>query len=216
MRKSFFLSIAFVFVAGATTAAAQNNDFLIVPGERVGRITGDASERSLRALYGDDRVQSVLVGRGEGFVCRGSRVLFDDGEYLEITWLDTESKASPDAVHIRGARWRTGNGIGLGVSLRKLEEINGKPFRLMGFDWDYGGAVISWDGGSLEQTAGDSILALTPNTEDRVRATPAENTQVSGEREFSSGHPVMQKLNPRLGRLVIFLAPKERCKTFQE
>lgn len=212
MRKTFFLPIAFIFIAGAS--AAQNDDFLIVLGERVGAITRDASEDSLRAIYGDDRVESVLVARGEGFVCEGSRVLFDNGEFLEITWLDAEAKAMTDVVYAKDPRWRTGDGVGLGISLRELEAINGKPFVLMGFEWDYGGTVISWAGGRLEGQPHEMWLALMPDAEAYRQVTPGEAEQVAGEREFSSGHPVMQRLNPRLTFLAIDLALEDRCREF--
>lgn len=217
MRRIFFLLIAFIFVAGTSAApAAQNDDFLIVPGERVGAITGDASEDSLRAIYGGDRVESVLVSKGEGFFCKGSRVLFDNGEFLEVTWLDTEAKASPDFIQVKGKSWQTGDGISLGISLQEIEEINGKPFRLLGFEWDYGGTIISWEGGNLEGQPREMWLALTPDQEAYQQTSGNEAGQVSGDREFSSGHPVMQKLNPRLMFLAVDLDLARRCEEFEE
>lgn len=216
MRKIFLLPIALVFIAGATPAStAQNDDFLIVPGDRIGAITRDTSEESLRALYGDDRVVSDLIDLTEGFVCEGSRVLFDNGEFLEITWLDVEAKAAPNAVYVSGASWRTGDGIGIGTSLRELEAINGKPFRLAGFGWDNGGTIMSWGGGRLEgQTRGMWII-LVPDGEAYERVG-VEAGQVGGDIEFSSGHLVMQKLNPRVIRLVLSLDPASRdCHQFK-
>lgn len=218
MRKIFFLPLAFIFIAGAPAMlAAQNDDFLIVPGERVGAITSDASEDSLRAIYGDDRVESVLVALREGFVCEGSRVLFDNGESLEITWLDVEAKAAPAAVHVNGASWRTGAGVGLGTTLRELEGINGKPFRLAGFSWDGSGSIISWGGGRLaEERARGMAIMLMPDGEAYERVGWREAAQVDGDIEFSSGHPVMQKLNPRVIWLTLFLDPESRrCHSFK-
>lgn len=217
MRKIFFLPIAFIFITGAPDAqAAQNDNFLIVPGERVGAITGDATEDSLRAIYGDDRVESVLVARGEGFVCKGSRVIFDNGEFLEVTWLDTESKASPDSIYVKGESWRTGDGIGLGINLQEIEKINGKPFRLLGFEWDYGGTITSWEGGNLEGQPGEMWIALTPDQEAYQQTSGNEAGQVAGDSEFLSDHPVMRKLNPRLTFLAVDLDLTRRCKEFEE
>jgi hypothetical protein len=215
MRKLFFPLITVILVTGATAASAQDGDFLIVPGERVGRITADASEDSLRTIYGDDRVEPALVAMGEGFVCKGSRILFDNDEFLEITWLDTEAKTAPAAVYVNGASWRTGDGIGLGISLRELEAINGKPFRLAGFSWDYGGTIISWGSGRLEDRIPKTLLVLIPDGEAYERVGP-EAGQVDGDIEFSSGHPVMQKLNPLLVRLGVILDPEnKRCNSFE-
>lgn len=215
MRKTFFLLITGILMTAATAASTQNDDFLIVPGVRVGAVTRDASEDSLRALYGGDRVESVLVDLSEGFVCKGSRILFDNGEFLEITWLDVEAEAAPVAVYVTGASWRTGDGIGLGVSLRELEAINRKPFRLVGFSWDNGGTIVSWGGGHLEGRTQGMLIMLVPDSEayDRLGV---EAGQVDGDIEFSSGHLVMQKLNPRVIRLANFLDPgTQYCNSFE-
>jgi len=37
------------------------------------------------------------------------------------------------------------------MTLRAIEQINGGPFVLSGFDWDYGGTVIHCGGGSFEE-----------------------------------------------------------------
>lgn len=211
MSTKLFLPFVLLFAVGSSASAAPRDDFLIVPGKSVGQITAEASESSLRALYGDKRVKSVRVSLGEGFVCAGSRVLFKDGGYLEITWLDPIAKASPVAIHVKGHKWKTVDGVGLGTNLRQLEKINGKPFRLFGFGWDYSGTISSWEGGKLEKTKGGIILSLSPRTKDSQDFTP-EEAQVLGERLFLSSHPAMRKLNPRPWRLIVALAPGKYCK----
>ena len=37
----------------------------------------------------------------------------------------------------------------LGTRLGRLTQLNGRPFTLSGFGWDYAGTVISWNGGRL-------------------------------------------------------------------
>ena len=36
----------------------------------------------------------------------------------------------------------------------EVERINGTPFQIYGFGWDYGGLVNSWNGGKLPETLG--------------------------------------------------------------
>lgn len=36
------------------------------------------------------------------------------------------------------------------MTLGQLQKLNGRPFLFNGFDWDYGGLVISSEGGKLE------------------------------------------------------------------
>ena len=80
-----------------------------------------------------------------------------------------------------------------------MEAFNRRPFLLAGFSWDHSGTQISWR---------DGRLAAAPSSPCNVRvvfAEPAEtppfSRQVLGAGRFSSGHPAMQALNPRIDRL---------------
>ncbi|MDH3230717.1 MAG: hypothetical protein OEN55_13075 [Alphaproteobacteria bacterium] len=214
MLRRIFLPIALIFVAGEPATAAPDDDFLIVPGESVGKITGDASENHLRAIYGADRVKPTLVDQGEGFVCRGSRILFGAGETLEVTWLDAEARSGVEAVHVKGRRWNTSEGIHLGVTLKELESINGTPFQLAGFGVDYAGTITSWEDGRLDSFTGRVWLSLAPTQEDYERIPINELLPVMGDGVDSSAHPIMQRLNPRLVKLVVRLAQDKLCDSF--
>jgi hypothetical protein len=129
-------------------------------------------------------------------------VIFADSaeNRVEVLWIDTAAKRGLKSVHIRGRKsnWRTPGGVSLGDDLRTLERLNRRPFRLMGFGWDYGGTQVSWAGGRLEADVSSSCAV-------RVRLRPDEHVdyagpyrQVVGSREFSPGHPAMQVINPRV------------------
>jgi hypothetical protein len=91
----------------------------------------------------------------------------------------------------------------LGTSLKELETLNQKPFKLFGFDWDYAGTVSSWEDGSLSKDLAEhGRVVVRLNYRDRSQIKDDELQQVSGEAEFSSQHPVMQKLNPRIYQLI--------------
>jgi len=163
--------------------------------------TDDAKTLALR--FGDAAVAKADIYLGEGFSEAGS-VLFGDSseDRVEILWSDVVGQRSPKSIRIRGQRshWRTRMGISLGDDLRLLERLNRRPFRLAGFGWDYSGTELSWSGGRLE--AADSAPCVV-----RARLAPEgavedqgwyRYRQVMGDREFSSGHPAMQYLNPRV------------------
>lgn len=131
-------------------APAEAPDLRVIPGERVGPVTGRTSEEALREALDDEAVVRSEVEVGEGF-CYPGTVLFPGSERrIEVTWQDT-GRLSPAVVRIDvpGAPWRTPGGIGIGSSLRELEEANGGPFLFLGFGWDYGGRVSDWQGGRL-------------------------------------------------------------------
>lgn len=88
-----------------------------------------------------------------------------------------------------------------------MEAINGRPFQLTGFGWDYAGTVVSWEGGHME---------ASPATRCRIMArfSPAASfgdhpdlsqaaSQVLGSSSYSSEHPAMQLLNPTVYELLI-------------
>ena len=107
--------------------------------------------------------------------------------------------------------------LSLGSTLRQIERLNGKPFRLTGFGWDYSGTVVDCNEGRLKEVGcvdpgepsrgiqGRKLLVrLIPDDEKRINR---EYQAVLGDREFSSDHPAMQKLNPRIYEMVVFFAP---------
>jgi hypothetical protein len=171
----------------------------------------DISEADLRGRFGEKNVEAGLVewGGAEGDLNPGT-ILFGDSEdgRLEIYWSDIGAKRRPEWISVRswehGTRWRTPAGITLRTDLRTIERLNRRPFRLVGFDFDYGGTVLGWSGGQLEKES-------VPPCRVRVRMSPGElardqariNAQVSGDREFSSGHPAMQALNPAVYELFL-------------
>lgn len=200
-----------LLVNGAS-AQQRDSDWLIVPGERVGPISASSSEAALLEFFGAENVEAVDVALGEGFSAPGT-VIFPDDESrrLEIVWSD-DSRSVPKEVRLTGdsSSWSTAEGISLGSTLREIERINGYPFRLAGFAFDYGGTITGCGRGRLAMlgcgVAGEVsqerqiVLRLSPSTEARTRP---EYRQVIGDRDFSSGHPAMQALNPRVYQMIV-------------
>jgi hypothetical protein len=162
----------------------------------------DTSESDLIARFGAGNVTSApVIGLDDG-PSEGT-VLFPDraDARLEILWDRRETKRRPAWIMVKGehSRWRTTNGITLGTDLLTLEQANRRPFRLAGLQSEGQGAVISWAGGRLEAPDTDGCRVTIymglryDGTEDF-----ALMRQVGSSREYSSGHPAMQKLNPRV------------------
>lgn len=211
--------VALGLLLATSAQAAQDDDFLIVPGQGAGSITKDASEASLRAVFGAGRVMPQAVWIGEGFACQGSRIFFDDGDSLNVTWLDPEAKLGAVSVQVNGQRWKTKEGVRLGMSLKEPERINGKPFDLLGFGWDHGGGLMSWEGGHLQavmprKTRAQVRLHFGPDRQDYESVTPEERGQVPGDKDVSSAYPVMRKLNPRLRVLSVHFDQEKDCESF--
>ena len=176
--------------------------WLIVLGGADSAISASTTRKDLVDRYGDANVKDQDIDVGEGETEPGTALFpLDRKSSLNILWKDSDKKLSPKSLRISGdaSRWKTIHAITLGTSLIQLERINGRPFLLSGFGWDYSGTTLSWKGGVPEKDfegSGRVILRLDSNTPAGV--TEGELNQVSGDRPFSSGHPVMQKINPRV------------------
>lgn len=166
----------------------------------------DMTEADLVERFGADHVVTSAPLRWGGEYRGTGTVVFPEREHarLEIIWQDKEANQRTRRVVVRGdsTRWRTRQGISLGMDLKTVEKLNRKPFRLAGFQTVLMGAVRSWSGGALEQPEHDSCTLW-------VRLQPdstydfATFRRVRSGREYSSAHPAMQELNPTVVSLTI-------------
>jgi hypothetical protein len=195
LTMKLLLSLAFLFLLSGVCGASAT-DWLIVPGTRVGAITKKSTLQDLRQIYGQENIKVTKIEVGEGFEKPGVIVFPNSSEKrLEIIW---DKRQKPEVVVLRGEKsmWHTEEGITLGTSLKELEKLNRGKFTLMGFGWDYGGAVVSWNKGAIEKKYNKYPhfllgMSLAPSTTNY-------DSCVDGDREFSSQHPGMQKINPQI------------------
>jgi hypothetical protein len=160
------------------------------------------TEAELIARFGSQNVTNAPVFGMDDGPTEGT-VLFADrpDARVEILWWDAAAKRQPASVFVRSpvSRWGTPSGILVGSDLRTLERVNRRPFRVAGFSTERQGAVISWAGGALERPASDSCI-IHIHLQPRYDGTDDHTLvrQVRFGREFSSGHPALQALNPRV------------------
>ena len=172
--------------------------------------TQTTSEADLVARFGKENVtRDSIVGSDDGpqpgTVLFGSR----SDARAQVFWTDPETRLRPSAIDVRaeGTAWRTQTGIAPRMTLRDLERMNGRPFRMSGFwrEGGIGGTVISWEGGRLEMRA-------RTGCELHVQLQPAYNgsedqaamRQVQTGPNYSSGHLALQRLNPRVVSLSLW------------
>jgi len=187
---------------------AQSADpWLIVPSGQGSVITSHTTRKDLVQAYGTANVVDQDVDVGEGETQPGTVIFPKDPERLiEILWKDPDKKTLPASAQLSGAksRWKTAHSISLGTSLKDLERLNGRPFKLTGFGWDYSGTVTSWENGSLAAAFagghGRVIIRLDSPTSE---SADKDVDQVLGDRDFPSNHPVMQKLNPTAYQIIV-------------
>jgi hypothetical protein len=150
---------------GQSNAAAQQpatinsqtvttNDYIIESGKRIGIIHAGTTYDDLVREFGKDNLQEDIVMVAEGTEEKKVTYIRKDDliQELVVFWVDSAYHQKVDWVQVAQdkSRYRTRQSIGIGSSLSKLEEINGKPLSFYGFGWDYGGTITSFNGGFLD------------------------------------------------------------------
>lgn len=172
--------------------------YLVDPATGFGKITATSTPEQLAQAYGPQALVLQEVHLGEGETAPGG-VLFesDPSARVELVWSSPERDGVASAsVQGEESQWSTPQGITLGTTLAELEKINTVPFTLTGFGWDYGGTVISWEGGKLE-SLGPVRLRLGV---DRKREIPE---QLLGDQGISSAAPGLSDLEPRVTGIIM-------------
>lgn len=191
---------------GTSFPPSAAEDWTIIPGVRAGGLSRSSSEADLARAYGAANLSDSAIALGEGETSPGTLLFPDDPQRrIEILWVDPVSRRAFRRLVLRGERslWTLPQGVSLGTNLARLEELNGRPFRLAGFAWDYAGVVTSWEGGRLDSLLEGSYIYLAPRIEDR--AGPAYQ-RVLGDRSFMSSSPDMKALDPRVYQIFVDFA----------
>lgn len=186
-----------------TLKADTQSDHLVVPGVRVGSVTGNTTRQDLVKRFGAARLNDQLVSIGEGFTEPGTRVDLGLKRSFTVVWTDA-SRTKPKEIRNLGSDWRTSQGIGVGTPLAQLQQKLG-TFKLYGFAWDYGGTVVL-EGTKLAKYKDVLILRLrtAPNAAQRA---PNDYQAVTGDGLFSSTNPHLSPLKPVVGEMIVRLAP---------
>jgi hypothetical protein len=200
---------------GALVAGALHaQDWTVVPGERVGPITRRTVRSDLVRWFPADAIEDDQIELDEGMLQTATLVYKrDPSQTLAISWTGA---GTPKQIFLcwglrRGTcRWQAANGIRFGTRLSELETLNGGPFTIAGFGYNYGGNVLSWDGGKLARSDCNGRLVLTLDGERAggrytVAMTNEELRSIRGDRPIPSSTAAFRKLNPRVvGMLMVF------------
>lgn len=204
-------------IQSASETTGSTAPFLIIPGLQVGPVSATATEASLITLLGASNVSRDTIYVAEGNFDIGTTLYKNTANQAQILWADKRHFARPETVLIRPARdednnllpgpapqWITDKGLTIGTTLRNVEKLNGRPFSLYGFGWDYGGLSSGWKGGALEQKDGKTYIGLAFGVPESLPAAQEKLYEsLMGDQEFMSNHPAMHTLNPTVQNLTI-------------
>lgn len=185
-------------------------------------------------LYAEDLIninshEDVVKKYGQNNVIKGRFFYADDVEgtpatiifkgtdkEITIEWKETINYKSllsinimpyiktDTAMLIYTSQWQTKKGLKLGMPLNEVVQLNGKDFTIGGLGWDYGGGVISWNGGNLSKDSNISVVFTDTETKNGVSLSEAEQNQINGEGvQINSSNKALQKLNPVISSIFI-------------
>ena len=154
---------------------------------------------SLLATY-KSYAQVTDIPGAEGITQKGV-VLYgnDPRRKVEVFFYD-EAMTEVSTVLVRGdSQWNGPKGLHLGSSIADVEAANKKPFKLGGFDWDYGAYVTDLNRGKLTRIKGRCILGIrfgvAENSGPVAQSIEGEQSLVSTDPAVIAARPVVQELS---------------------
>ena len=201
------LLVALLAALWATAASTQTPHQARIVDCR-GPFARDSSHVRLVATFGRRNVRYQHVHGSEGEKLWASVLHPADAKArLEFIWDDENRRRLPLMRIENASTWQSQNGIHVGMQLAEVERINGGPFTLAGFEWDNGGHVSDWRGGTLSRPlpGGCQIgIDFYP-----ARDAPSQALDnVSGDQDFASDNADMRAARPTVGVLIIYY-PKQ-------
>lgn len=205
----FSATIASAPFSQASDIAMQAPHMVMDQAGKVSIMLGQTtSEKDLIGYFGAKNVKRQKVNLVEGETADGTVIYPNDAKRrASFVWKNAKVRNAPETIFVidKPSLWHLPNGITTGTTLIELEKMNGKPFKMSGFDWDYGGNVLSWNGGKLE-TLLKSRSGKVSATVQLVPTSQHYPDELVGDREILSSNKNMRKLNPSVGTVNI-LAP---------
>ncbi len=151
----------------------------------------DTTLAAIEAEFGKDNVVTGEVPGPEGTTMMATTIFPGDAEReMQVRWWDEENLAQFAGVKL--AAGDTGpKGIKVGMPIEDVEALNGQPFQLWGFYWDYGGGA-GFETGELSDLPGGCYLnlRLSPTIED---LPPDVTDAISGDQQLNSDMPELRQ-----------------------
>jgi hypothetical protein len=163
----------------------------------------DSSHAKLASAFQSRNVAFTQVDASSGGKVMAS-VLYakDPKRRLEVWWSKPASRSDTHLIVINGqSDWIAPGELHLGLTLAELEKLNGKPFKVLGFDKDRVATLSDWNGGLLATLTGGCKVGIS------LRADPKTGTStLSGlpaDRSFTSSDAALRAVNPTVSEILV-------------
>lgn len=165
-----------------------------------GPFAGDSSEARLIETFGKDNVVTGDVPGPEGSTVLATTVFPNDpAKTIEFGWWDEEKHERVAYFTVPPGDTAPG-GLKQGLTVKEVEALNGGPFQMFGFFWDYGGAAI-FEGGKLAPPADGCIVSARFAVGDYPADLNVD--AISGDMQISSTEPLLEKVDARVDTVTV-------------
>src|SRR5262249_41233854 len=127
-----------------------------------GLFAKDTSHVKLATFFQTQNIEYGQVEASDGGKVNAT-ILFgkDPKRRLEVLWQNEAGRSDIATIAITGqSQWKGPKGLHLGLAIAALEKINGKPFKLSGFDQPDGARALDWMGGALANLPGGCQVGI--------------------------------------------------------
>lgn len=179
------------------------NDWIFVPGKRVGPIKLKSTEEDLVTFFGSDAVSrgeiSIPSGKKEActFVYKGTE------NELAIVFKDA-TRTKIKAIYFTKAegKWQSPEGLSVGMSVDELIKLNEAPIAFYGFDWEYSGVINSWKKGNIDKYTKYFYTALSY---DKSSSSSEFLEKMKGNQLIVSNSASLHRVKLYVERIVVYL-----------
>jgi len=162
-----------------------------------GPFAKDTSHAKLLTAFGAANVTDQQIEGAEGSTEQAT-VLFanDPTRRIEVIWGNAKARAKPASVMIKSpSTWTGPEGIHTGMAIADVAQHNGQPFKINGFEWDYGGYAVSLKGKLASLPGGCGVtLRFSPG----VELSGKTFRSIIGDKQVRSDNAVLLSARPAL------------------
>jgi hypothetical protein len=141
----------------------------------------------LYSLYGKENVVERQAQDLQGNDIGVAYYVFPDTDNEMQVMFDGE-KGTSITFSRENSKWKPPFGVKVGDPLDKVVKVNGRDFRINGFEWENGGEVADWEGGAFAGK-GVNVVFKANNSSD-----PKLYDQVTGDKKVKTDASAMKKL----------------------
>ena len=157
----------------------------------------DSSEALLIETYGKDNVVTGQVYGPEGMTYLASTVYPDDADRkMKFSWFNEDELTQLSSVELAPSQAGPG-GVRIAMSVGEVQAINGEPFTIGGFWWDYGGYAGFETGQLAGPLQGECYLSLRFSPADDIPAA-VDTTPIAGEVVIPSDEGLLELVDTRV------------------